>query len=80
MMIVMEWEMTTMIMTMTTMSGGNVRRRRSAQQVRRAHVFLLSRPLTDALQFIFLGPFSLKAEKEVANAKWMALTGNHTIT
>jgi PHD-finger len=38
--------------------------------------FLPSWPLTDALNF-FLGPYSFKAEKVVANAKWVAL--NHTI-
>jgi hypothetical protein len=38
--------------------------------------FLPSWPLTDALNSL-LGPYSFKAEKVVANAKWVAL--NHTI-
>ena len=38
--------------------------------------FLPSWPLTDALNFFF-GPYSFKAEKVVANAKWLAL--NHTV-
>ena len=67
-----------MTMTMmTTMSGGNVRRRRSAQQVRRTFVFSPLMAAGRRSEFFFGGSYSFKAEKVVANAEWVAL--NHTI-
>jgi len=70
---VIESELTTMTMTMTSM-GENVRGHQCTQQVRHTRLFY-PRRFTDHLKMSFGGrhTYSFKAKKGVANPKWVPL-------